>query len=166
MSLAGGKIGDRIGRRRTALIGLAELVVVSWPAFSLMLSGNFLLMALGSALLGVGQGLFTGAFCAMMVTLLPRRVRVTGMAFSYSLATGATGGLAPLLAEYLVDRGGLIMAPALIVMVSAALSLAVIVLHPMWRHNDESLPEDHEAAGGPARSALTIEGEGFAPGRA
>ena len=166
MSLVGGKGGDRIGRRRTALLGLAELVVVAWPAFSLMLSGNFLLMALGSTLLGIGQGLFTGGFCAVMVTLLPRRVRVTGMAFSYSLATGATGGLAPMLAEYLVDRAGLVMAPALIVMVAAALSFAVIVLHPMWRHNDESLPEDHEAAGGPTRSAPTIGGAGFVSGRA
>ena len=149
MSLVGGRIGDRIGRRRTAMIGLSVLVVLGWPAFSLLLSGSFVLMALGSALLGVGQGLFTGAFVAMMATLLPRRVRVTGMAFSYSLATGAMGGLAPLLCEYLVDRAGLLMAPALVVVVSAALSLAVIALHPMWRHNDESLPEDRLAASVP-----------------
>lgn len=147
MSLAGGRLGDRIGRRRVAMIGLVVLVVAAWPAFTLMLSGNFLLMALGSALLGVGQGLFTGGFCAVMVTLLPRRVRVTGMAFSYSLATGAFGGLAPLVCEYLVDRAGMLMAPALMVAVSASLSLAVIALHPMWRHNDESLPEDHAAPG-------------------
>ena len=165
MSLAGGWIGDRVGRRRTAMLGLAILVVLGWPAFSLLLSGDFLLMALGSALLGVGQGLFTGAFCSVMVTLLPRRVRVTGMAFAYSLATGAMGGLAPLLCEYLVDRAGLVMAPALVVMVSAALSLAVIALHPLWRHNDESLPEDHEPAGGAAASAVTIAGKELAPGR-
>lgn len=142
-ALAGGWLGDRIGRRRVAMIGLLMLVLAAWPCFYFMLSGHFLLMALGSSLLGVGQGLFIGAFSAMMVTLLPRRVRVTGMAFSYSLATGALGGLAPLLCEYLVDRAGLTMAPALVVIVSAALSLAAVALHPMWRHNDESLPEDH-----------------------
>lgn len=165
-SLIGGRLGDHLGRRRIALLGLAELVLVAWPAFMLMLSGNFLLMALGSALLGVGQGLFTGAFCAMMVTLLPRRVRVTGMAFSYSLATGAAGGLAPMLAEYLVDRAGIVMAPALVVMVAAALSLAVIALHPMWRHNDESLPEDHKAAGGISSPTRDIGAVGFSFRRA
>lgn len=90
----------------------------------------------------------------MMVTLLPRNVRVTGMAFSYSLATGALGGLAPLLCEYLVDRAGLLMAPALVIAVSAALSLAVIALHPLWRHNDESLPEDPASGASPRESAF------------
>ena len=146
-AFVGGSMGDRFGRRRVSMLGLLLLVVTAWPCFHFMLSGNFILMALASSVLGIGQGLFVGAFCAMMVTLLPRRVRVTGMAFSYSLATGAFGGLAPLLCEYLVDRAGLIMAPALVIMVSAALSLAVIALHPMWRHNDESLPEDHAAPG-------------------
>jgi MFS family permease len=151
-ALSGGWMGDQIGHRRTAMIGLVVLVTVAWPAFQLMLSGNFVLMALGSMLLGIGQGLFIGAFSAMMVTLLPRRVRVTGMAFSYSLATGALGGLAPLLCEYLVDRAGFLMAPALVIAVSAALSLAVIALHPLWRHNDESLPEDHASGVSSRRS--------------
>ena len=142
MSLAGGRLGDRFGRRLVALAGLAVLVTLAWPAFSMLLSGSLVLMALGSAMLGVGQGLFTGAFCAMMATLLPRRVRVTGMAFSYSLATGAFGGLAPMMTEYLVDRQGLVMAPALVIAASASLSFAVIALHPLWRYNDESLPED------------------------
>ncbi len=153
-ALAGGWMGDHVGRRRMSMIGLVVLVAVAWPAFQLMLSGNFVLMALGSMLLGIGQGLFIGAFSAMMVTLLPRNVRVTGMAFSYSLATGALGGLAPLLCEYLVDRAGLLMAPALVIAVSAALSLAVIALHPLWRHNDESLPEDHASGTLPRGSRL------------
>ncbi len=111
--------------------------------------GLAVLMALGGAPLGVGQGLFTGAFVAMMATLLPRHVRVTGMAFSDCLATGAMGGPAPLPCAYLVDRAGLVMAPALVVAVGAALSFVVIALHPMWRHNDESLPEDRLGASVP-----------------
>ena len=150
-AFAGGWLGDRFGRRRVAMAGLLVLVMFAWPVFKLMLSDSFFLMALGSTLLGIGQGLSIGAFSAMMVTLLPRRVRVTGMAFGHSLATGVLGGMAPLLCGYLVDRAGLMMAPALIVMVSAALSLAVIALHPMWRHNDESLPEDHVPRGRPDR---------------
>ena len=60
----------------------------------------------------------------------------------YSLAVGVFGGLAPMLTEYLIARFELPMAPALVIMLGALVSLLTLCWHPLWRHNKERLPED------------------------
>ena len=127
---------------RVSRLGALILLLGAWPAFSLFRSGDILAMMSGGLLLAIGQGFFLGPLSANMATLLPRTVRVTGLSFGYSLAVGVFGGLAPMLTEYLIARFELPMAPALVIMLGALVSLLTLCWHPLWRHNKERLPED------------------------
>jgi MFS transporter, MHS family, proline/betaine transporter len=142
LSVVGGQVGDHFGRLRTSRLGVLILLLGAWPAFSLLRSGDVVAMMTGGLILAIGQGFFLGPLSASMATLLPKKVRVTGLSFGYSLAVGVFGGFAPLLTEFLTSRFSLHMAPALVIMIGALVSLTTLCLHPLWKHNTGHLPED------------------------
>jgi ABC-type Fe3+-siderophore transport system permease subunit len=63
-----------------------------------------------------------------MAILLPAHVRTTGIGLGYSFSVGIFGGLAPMLTEYLLSRQQLTMAPAIVVIAGACVS---IVYNPL-----------------------------------
>jgi len=142
LSVIGGRLGDRFGRLHISRLGVLILLLGAWPAFSLFRTGDVIAMMLGGLVLAIGQGFFLGPLSASMATLLPKQVRVTGLSFGYSLAVGVFGGLAPMLTEYLIAHYTLAMAPAIVIMLGASVSLITLCLHPLWRHNTGHLPED------------------------
>jgi MHS family proline/betaine transporter-like MFS transporter len=142
LSVAGGLVGDRFGRLRISRLGVLILLLGAWPAFSLFRTGDVIAMMAGGLILAIGQGFFLGPLSASMATLLPKQVRVTGLSFGYSLAVGIFGGLAPMLTEFLIARFSLAMAPSIVIMLGALVSLITLCLHPLWRHNTGHLPED------------------------
>lgn len=142
LSVVGGRLGDNFGRLRISRFGVLILLLGAWPAFSLFRTGDVIAMMAGGLILAIGQGFFLGPLSASMATLLPKQVRVTGLSFGYSLAVGVFGGLAPMLTEFLIARFSLAMAPAIVIMLGALVSLITLCLHPLWRHNTGHLPED------------------------
>ncbi len=142
LSVVGGQLGDHFGRLRISRLGVLILLLGAWPAFSLFRSGDVVAMMTGGLILAIGQGFFLGPLSASMATLLPKKVRVTGLSFGYSLAVGVFGGFAPMLTEFLIARFSLPMAPALVIMIGALVSLTTLCLHPLWKHNTGHLPED------------------------
>jgi MHS family proline/betaine transporter-like MFS transporter len=141
-SLLGGYLGDRVDRVQIARLGALILLVGAWPAFRLFQSGDVLLMLIGSAILAVGQGFFVGPLSSAMANLLPPQVRVTGISFAYSLSVGLFGGIAPMLTEYLLSRENLLMAPAMVIMAGALISLLTLLLRSDWRVGNALLPEE------------------------
>lgn len=144
MTMMGGIIGDKIGRVRTVKIGALVALCGAWPAFLLFKTGLLPLMLLGSLIIGTAHGLFCGPFCASMASIVPKKVRVTVIAFGYSFSVGIVGGLAPMLTEYLVGKLHFVMAPAIVIMAAAGVSLLALMLDPLWRHNNGAFPEDHQ----------------------
>lgn len=142
MSLLGGYLGDRIDRIQIARLGAFILLLGAWPAFRLFQSGDVWLMLAGSAVLAIGQGFFVGPLSSAMANLLPPQVRVTGISFAYSLSVGLFGGIAPMLTEYLLSRQNLLMAPAMVIMAGALVSLLTLLLRSDWRVGNELLPEE------------------------
>ena len=142
LSVIGGRLGDRFGRLHISRLGVLILLLGAWPAFSLFRTGDVIAMMAGGLVLAIGQGFFLGPLSASMATLLPKQVRVTGLSFGYSLAVGVFGGLAPMLTEYLIAHYTLAMAPAIVIMLGASVSLITLCLHPLWRRNTGHLPED------------------------
>lgn len=142
MTIFGGIIGDKIGRLKTVMIGALIALCGVWPAFLFFKSGILPLMLLSSVIIGTAHGLFCGPFCASMASVVPKKVRVTVIAFGYSLSVGIVGGLAPMLTEYLVGKLHIVMAPAIVIMAAAAVSLCALLLDPAWRKNKERFPED------------------------
>ncbi len=142
MSLLGGYLGDRVDRVQIARLGVFILLVGAWPAFKLFQSGDVLLMLMGGAILAIGQGFFVGPLSSAMTNLLPPQVRVTGISFAYSLSVGLFGGIAPMLTEYLLSRKNLVMAPAMVIMAGALISLLTLLLRSDWRTGNALLPEE------------------------
>lgn len=136
LSLAGGWLGDHLGRLRVSLLGLALLLVGAWPAFLMIGDPSTALQIAGISILALGQGLFVGPMCACMVALVPPDVRTTVVSIGYSVPVGVFGGLAPLVTEYIFARMGFQMAPALVIMAGALVSLASILIMGKWPYSD------------------------------
>ena len=144
-TLAGGFLGDKFGCLRVSMAGLAILVLGSWAAFLGMGTPETKLQVLGMSILALGQGLFVGSMCAYMVSLVPPGVRMTVVSVGYSVAAGIVGGLAPLTTEYLYSRLDYEMAPAIVVIAAAAISLASLLLLGGWPYRDPQLVKTAQA---------------------
>ena len=142
MTIIGGIIGDKIGRLKTVVIGAFIALLGVWPAFLFFKSGMLPLMLVSSLIIGTAHGLFCGPFCACMASIVPKKVRVTVIAFGYSISVGIVGGLAPMLTEFLVGKLHIAMAPAFVIIAAATVSLLALLFDPAWTKNHERFPED------------------------
>jgi MFS transporter, MHS family, proline/betaine transporter len=71
-------------------------------------------------------GLYYGALPATLVEAAPPTVRCTAVALGYNLCLGLFGGLSPLVATWLVERTGNEIAPAFLIMASAAVTFVTL----------------------------------------
>jgi MFS transporter, MHS family, proline/betaine transporter len=133
----GGWLSDRVGRRRLmlALTVLAMLLIL--PGFWLALHGTPWQFFTGQVLLALPLGMALGLQGALLVEIFPLRTRVTSMSFAYGITLAVTGGTAPLVAAWLVDRTGQPMAPAFYIMLYGLAALALV--WPMAETNDKEL---------------------------
>jgi MFS transporter, MHS family, proline/betaine transporter len=122
----GGWLSDRTGRRRLMLILTAGMMVLIDPALRLMLQGDAWQFALGQLLMAVPLGMALGLQGAMVVEIYPLRSRVTSMSFAYSVTLALTGGTAPLVSSWLVERLGQPLAPAYYIMLYGMIGLAIL----------------------------------------
>lgn len=104
-----GYLADRIGRKRTYLIGYGSLIVTVFPMFALVDSGHAGLLFVGLALFTVGLGLAYGPQAAWYAEIFPASVRFSGVAISYALGAVIGGAFAPTIATALVQSTGSVM---------------------------------------------------------
>lgn len=134
----GGWLSDQVGRRRLMLILTFAMIAFIYPAFWLMLYGTPAAFVLGQVLLAIPVGMSGGLHGAMLVEIFPLRTRVTSMSIAYNVSM-AVGGLAPLVATWLVQKFGYPLAPAYYVMLLGVTGLALI--WPMGETNGRALDE-------------------------
>ena len=98
-----GALSDRIGLKRVYYIGVIGLLVIAFPFFWLLSSGEFsgimVAMFLG---LPVCHGAMTGTQPCIMSDLFPVRVRYSGLALGHEVGSIFSGGLGPMLAVALL----------------------------------------------------------------
>ncbi|KFZ81804.1 MFS transporter [Amycolatopsis sp. MJM2582] len=103
---AAGAVSDRIGRRRTYVVGwIAQLAGIA-VLFPLVDTGNIALLALGLIILSVGLGFTYGQQAAFYAELFPASIRFSGVSISYALGAILGGAFAPTIATALVDATG------------------------------------------------------------
>ena len=127
-ALAGGALSDRFGRKPVAAAAMAGFLILSWPLFGLLDHPRFAVILPAQLCFAALIGLYVGQLPAMLVEALPREVSCTAISVSYNLSVGLFGGLAPMVATWLIQRTGDEMFPALILTVIAALTLVAL-----WR---------------------------------
>jgi MHS family proline/betaine transporter-like MFS transporter len=82
---------------------------------------------LGQLLVALPLAMALGLQGAMVVEIFPLRTRVMSMSFAYSITLALSGGIAPLVATWLIDKAGSPMAPAFFVMAYGLVGLPIML---------------------------------------
>ena len=110
--IVAGWAGDHLPRHIILRVGTALLIVTVIPIWSLITGGNENLVLLLGAL-GLVFSISSGIWPSIIATLFPTRVRFSGIAFSYNLCITILSGFAPLAASTMIERTGVVAAPAI-----------------------------------------------------
>jgi MFS family permease len=99
-------LSDKVGRRPVLIAGTIVGLVVIWPIFALVGSGNIWLLLLGYILANpIAQAMMYGPIGAFISEKFPTKLRYTGVSLSYQLSTTLGAGFAPLIAAGLLAGG-------------------------------------------------------------
>lgn len=117
---------DRANPRRVLMAGCVGTIVIGALMGPLMGSGSLALIWLWLSLALLAMGFVYGPLGAYLPSLFPPRVRYSGASIAFNVGGIIGGGLAPMAAQLLADRGGL--APVGLYLAAAAvLSLAGLI---------------------------------------
>ena len=121
--IVAGWAGDHAPRHLILRLGAGLLIVAVIPIWSLITGGSeHLVVSLGA--LSLVFSISSGIWPSIIATLFPTRVRFSGIAFSYNLSITILSGFAPLAASTLIERTGMVAAPAFYIAACTALTFA------------------------------------------
>ena len=125
-----GALSDRIGRKPVlALLALGN-VILPVAMFSLMAGGSEMKALAGALVLAALAGGVSAVGAVATAEQFPGEGRVTGLALGATGATAIFGGLTPYIAQLLVVRTGLSVAPGVMI---AAVGICVLPLFLIMR---------------------------------
>ncbi len=122
-TVAGAKYSDRVGRRKTYVVGATVLGIWTFPFFLLLDTANVGLMVVAVSGLSVGLGLTYGPQAATYAEMFPVSIRYSGASLAYSIGAVLGGGFAPLIAAWLVRETGSTLAVSAYMCVSCVLTV-------------------------------------------
>lgn len=115
-------LSDKVGRKPVMVAAALGLLVLAWPLMAMMQTGIFIDVFLGQ----LGFVLLVGSYVAVnpiaTCEIFPRSVRCSAVSAAYNITLGAVGGSAPMVATWLIAETDYPLAPALYVMLAAAIS--------------------------------------------
>ncbi|WP_017198302.1 MFS transporter [Arthrobacter sp. M2012083] len=107
-----GMLGDKIGRRKTMLIGTVGIAVVTIPCFMILGTGNWWLGLLALVVFAAFEALVNVMLGVLMVELFPARLRVSGSSIGFNVAQALIGGPGPFIATAIASAFAFSAAPA------------------------------------------------------
>jgi MHS family proline/betaine transporter-like MFS transporter len=119
---------DKISRPLLMVIACWLFVLTPYPAFYLMVAAP----SLATCILAVGwlqlvKAAYSGVLPSLMAEQFPVEVRAIGVALGYSVSVSIFGGLAPLVATWLIAQTGDPLSPSYYLIFTALLSLAALI---------------------------------------
>lgn len=122
-----GHVSDRIGRKKTFLLGGTAIILTAWPIFTLVQTGQMWAIVLGVALfLALGHAMVYAPLPALYCELFPTAVRYSGISVGYQMASILLAGFMPALAGALVLWSGGTWPVILIVIASTVIAMVSI----------------------------------------
>jgi MHS family proline/betaine transporter-like MFS transporter len=127
-TLFGGWISDRIGRISTLKYPCIGFILLSYPLFLMMQTGDQYVLLMSQGILALMMGVFFGTIPTTLVEIIPTSVRFSGLSISHNICMAILGGGTPLVATHLIHRWGGesldLLAPAYLLIFAATVSLA------------------------------------------
>lgn len=118
-----GYLSDIVGRKPIYLLGLISLILLIFPIFWLLLSGNWWRVLCCELVLALVLAPINGTVPTMLAEMFPTSVRASGISIGYNIGQALFGGTMPLIAFSLVEITHNKFAPAWYI-----LFLSIIVL--------------------------------------
>jgi len=114
-----GYMADKLGPQKVMLTAVFATMVLAYPAFWLIGSGQFSLIIQGELILSILAGMFVGPANGLTASLFDVKRRCRGVSFSLSLGISLFGGLTPVLLIYVISQTQVLMWPAMWMIVGA-----------------------------------------------
>lgn len=108
-----GHLSDRVGRNPILYTACGMLLVLSVPTFFLIAQGSYVLVFLGTLLLGPTLLCFNSTLPGTLPALFPVGARYGSLAIGYNVSVSLFGGTTPLIAASLVAATGSKLMPAI-----------------------------------------------------
>ncbi|MCY0906088.1 MFS transporter [Arthrobacter sp. H14-L1] len=126
-ALAGG-MSDKIGRKRTYVIGYVAMALTVFPLFLLINTGELWALYLALLLLTFGLGLTYGPQAAWYSEIFPASVRFSGVSISYAIGAILGGAFSPLIAQWLLQATGTSLAISGYLLLTTLIGLAAVIM--------------------------------------
>jgi len=121
-----GALSDRIGRKPLLLVAGVVYVLVTYPAYDVIMAWpSAAVLMIVHSLLGLLNAIYVGPLLSALAELFPARFRATSVALAFSL-TVMIGALSPAFATWLTAYTGDARSPAFIVIGSGVLSVLAV----------------------------------------
>lgn len=116
-----GYLSDLVGRKKIYIAGSLITLVMSYPIFAMLESGNILwAMTIGLVL---GNALMMAPLATYLPEIFNSNVRFTGASFGCQIAAALGGGVAPVLATWLATTYGGLTSVSVLMMFLGVLTL-------------------------------------------
>lgn len=99
-------LSDKVGREKVMKFAFIAFVIVSYPVFSMLCTGDYLLTFMAHILFIIPIAASLGPVSALMCELFPTKVRYSGFGLSRNIAAGFFGGLAPFICTTIIKVTG------------------------------------------------------------
>ena len=124
---------DRTNPRHVLIWGCIATVCLGLVLAPMLGSGSLLVIASFLAMSLFAMGFVYGPLGAWLPDLFPARVRYTGASLAFSVGGILGGGVTPLLAQWLADRGGLLLVGVYLSGAALISLVALLTLPPTTR---------------------------------
>ncbi len=124
-----GYLSDRHGRKPLLVGCCIAFIIVPYPLFTYLVSGNasFGMLIAAQILFALLISMFSGAGPAAIAEIFPTRSRSTWMTAGYALSVAIFGGFAPYISVWMIDHFGSPTVHIYYLIAAAVVSTAVIL---------------------------------------
>lgn len=105
-TLFGGWIGDKIGKRRTFILGYLWVIAWAIPMWFLIDTASLPLFTVAIFVLTMGLGPSYGPQSALYAEMFPASVRYSGVSIGYAFGSIIGGAFAPMISEMILNATG------------------------------------------------------------
>ncbi|MFD1706271.1 MFS transporter [Siminovitchia sediminis] len=117
----GGYIADKIGVKRTYMVGIIFTLLWAFPYIGLIYTETPVLIMLATIVFYLAHNMQAGAQPALVAQAFPAELRYSGTALGTQVAAVFAGGIAPMVCTYLIHTTGTLYSIAVYIGVAAVI---------------------------------------------